>query len=258
MVKLDAVEIGNPCWADIMSSDTVATRAFYTGLLGWEADEPNEEFGGYINFTKDGSRIAGAMATANGDMPDVWSIYLAVADAEATCKAVDAAGGTVMMPPMAVGDLGSMAVVLDVGGAAIGMWQPGEHTGFGYVAEPGAPGWFELHTKSYDASLDFYRDAFGWDLHTMSDEPEFRYTTLHADEAASAGIMDSSNFLPAEVPSHWLLYFAVEDADAAAAKVAELGGTVERPAEDTPYGRMVSAVDPTGARFNLMGPNTES
>ena len=255
MPKLDAVEIGNPCWADVMTSDTAATRAFYSELLGWDAEEPNEEFGGYFNFTKDGSRISGAMANQGGGMPDLWSIYIAVEDAAATCEAVTKAGGTVMVEPMAVGTLGTMAVVVDPTGAVIGMWQPGDHKGFGYVAEPGAPGWFELFTNDYEASRTFYTDAFGWDLYKVSDEADFKYTTLHDGEAQAAGIMDAGAFLPEGVPPHWSIYFAVDDVDAALARVAELGGRVEAAAEDTPYGRLATAVDPTGARFKLMGPN---
>src|SRR5690606_33377671 len=91
MPELDAVETGNPCWIDIMTSDPAATTAFYTELLGWEADEPSAEHGGYINFTKDGSRIAGAMASQEAGQPDVWSVYIAVDDAAATVAAVEAA-----------------------------------------------------------------------------------------------------------------------------------------------------------------------
>ena len=255
MTKLDAVETGNPCWADIMTSDIATTRAFYGELLGWESDEPNEEFGGYVNFTKAGDRISGAMTNESGGaVPDVWAIYLAVDDAKATCEAVVKAGGTVMVEPLAVGTLGSMAVVVDPAGAVIGMWQPGDHKGFGYVAEPGAPGWFELFTNDYDASRTFYADAFSWDLHTVSDEDDFKYSTLHEGEAQAAGIMDAGSFLPEGVPPHWSIYFAVADVDASLAKVTELGGSIEMPAEDTPYGRLATAVDPTGARFKLMGP----
>jgi predicted enzyme related to lactoylglutathione lyase len=255
MPKLDAVAIGNPCWADVMTSDKPATRAFYAELLGWDAEEPNEEFGGYFNFTKDGGPIAGAMDNQGGGMPDVWSIYLAVADAEATCEAVKKAGGSVMVEPMAVGTLGSMAVVIDPTGAVIGMWQPGDHKGFAAIAEPGAPGWFELFTKDFEVSRAFYTDAFGWDLHTVSDEDDFRYMTLHDGDDQAAGIMDAAGFLPDEVPPHWSVYFAVEDVDTTLAKAAELGGTVEAPAEDTPYGRLATLADPTGARFKVMGPN---
>ena len=94
-----------------------------------------------------------------------------------------------------------MAVITDAGGAAIGMWQPGTHKGMGIVGDPGSPSWFELHTRDYDASVQFYKDVFGWDARTMSDTPEFRYTTLGEGEAALAGIMDSTGFLPEGVPA---------------------------------------------------------
>ena len=40
-----------------------------------------------------------------------------------------------------------MAMVADPGGAAIGVWQPGLHKGFGIWGEPSTPAWFELHTR---------------------------------------------------------------------------------------------------------------
>jgi hypothetical protein len=64
--------------------------------------------------------------------------------------------------------------------------------------------------------------------------------------------MDASGFLPAGVPAHWSVYFAVEDTDAALAKTVDLGGAVLMPAEDTPYGRLASATDATGAVFKLV------
>ena len=45
----------------------------------------------------------------------------------------------------------------------------------------------------------------------------------------------------------------VEDTDAALARIVELGGSTVRPAEDTPYGRLAAATDPTGAQFKLVG-----
>ena len=56
----------------------------------------------------------------------------------------------------------------------------------------------------------------------------------------------------AGVPSYWSIYFLVDDADAALAQVTALGGTVVEPAEDTPYGRLATATDSTGAQFKLM------
>ncbi|MGH4025656.1 MAG: VOC family protein [Pseudonocardiaceae bacterium] len=58
------------------------------------------------------------------------------------------------------------------------------------------------------------------------------------------------------VPSHWSIYFGVDDTDAALAEIVDLGGSILRTAEDTPYGRLAAAADPTGAQFKLVGPNT--
>jgi len=63
MTRTEAPKAGNPCWVDVTSTDITATRAFYTELFGWGAEEPDPEFGGYFNFTKDGERIA---ALVNG------------------------------------------------------------------------------------------------------------------------------------------------------------------------------------------------
>ena len=179
--------------------------------MGWTSNEPNPEFGGYFNFSKGDSLVAGGMKNdGTAGVPDLWNVYLAVENAEATVAAATAHGGGVIVPAMEVGDFGSMAVITDAGGAAIGMWQPGTHKGMGVLAEPGAPAWFELHTRDYDASVQFYTDVFGWDAKTMSDTPEFRYTTLGEGESALAGIMDSTNFLPEGVPAHWAVYLAVD------------------------------------------------
>jgi len=236
-----------------LTSDPDKSEAFYCSLFGWTAESTDEEYGGYVNFSKDGVRVAGAMKNdGQAGMPDVWSIYLAVEDAAATTEAAIANGGGVILPAMQVMELGSMAVISDAGGAAIGVWQPGLHKGFGVLAEPGAPGWFELHTRDYDGAVRFYQEVFGWDTHVASDEPGFRYTTLGQGEGQLAGIMDAGPFLPDGVPAHWAVYFAVADTDTTLAEVVDLGGSIVQPAETTPYGRLAAAADPTGAMFKLV------
>ena len=65
--------------------------------------------------------------------------------------------------------------------------------------------------------------------------------------------MDASGFLPEGVPAGWSVYFRVADADLALSEVVALGGEVLMGAEDTPYGRLATAADPTGAVFKLIG-----
>jgi uncharacterized protein len=255
MPKRDETPLGAPCWVDVMTSDPENAYAFYGELFDWTVVDPGPDYGGYVNFHKDGVPIAGCMRNGPemGGMPDVWSVYLAVADAEKTVDAAAAAGGTVIVPAMPVHELGSMAVVIDAGGAAIGMWQPGQHKGTQILGEPGTPNWFELLAHDYDASLAFYRDVFGWELTTM-DMPEYRYSTLGKDEDALAGIADAEAFLPEGVPAHWSVYFGVENADAALAKIVALGGAALFGPEDTEFGRIAQVADPTGAMFKIVQP----
>ena len=254
MPRRDTTPVGHPCWIDLFTSDPDRSIAFYGELMGWEAERAGEEYGGYITFRADGDLVAGAMGNDGSEGgPDTWSVYLAVEDAAATVEAATAAGAQVVVPPMAVPDKGTMAVVVDVGGAAVGLWQAGGHDGFDRLAEPGTPGWFELHTRAYAESLEFYRDVFGWDVHTASDADDFRYSTLGREEEGAAGVMDDTVMGPDGPPAHWAVYLQVDDTDKAVARVEELGGSIEMAPEDTPHGRLAACTDPTGARFMLVG-----
>ena len=254
MPKRDSAPIGAPCWVDLLSSDPDKSRAFYGELFGWTSEDAGEEYGHYINFAKDGVTVAGGMGKneQQQNLPDGWSVYLATDDARKTADAAASNGGQVIMPPMDVMDLGTMVFVSDPGQAVVGAWQPGTHKGFGVLAEAGAPSWFELHTRDYDAAVEFYRQVFHWDAHVAGDEPDFRYTTLGEGESMAAGIMDATGFLPEGVPAHWAVYFGTADTDATVAKAVELGASVIQPAEDTPYGRLATLSDPTGAMFKLV------
>jgi predicted enzyme related to lactoylglutathione lyase len=96
MPTRDTAPLGAPCWVDLGTSDTERSRDFYCQLFGWTAEEPNEQFGGYFNFAKDGIRIAGCMASRPGvGVPDVWSVYLATDDAAKTVDTAVAGGGQV-------------------------------------------------------------------------------------------------------------------------------------------------------------------
>ncbi len=240
--------VGAPCWIDLYSSDTEKASAFYGELFGWTAQPPQEGFGGYFIYTKDGKAVAGCMHN-DGSMgyPDAWGVHLMTDDIARLAEVTPRHGGSVEMGPMEVAENGSSAMIKDPGGSIVGAWQPNRIKGFEVLGETGAPAWFELHTGNYDATVDFYRGVFGWDAHSMSDSPEFRYTTLGEGDSALAGIMDDK-----DEPSGWNIYFDVPDVDATLARVTELGGAIVHPAEDTPYGRLAVAADPTGTVFRLI------
>lgn len=254
MTTRDHAPIGAPCWADLWTSDVDGSRRFYGELFGWEAAEPSEEFGGYFMFLRDGVPVAGGM----GDMPDmpaqnVWKIYLSTDDMTRTLASAQAAGAQVLSPAMPVADLGIQAVIVDPTGATVGAWQPGTFPGYTVLEEPGAPSWSELWTRDHGGATAFYRSVFRWETTTVGDTDEFRYTTMKNPDGGNdlAGIMDAANFIPEGIPSHWSIYWEVEDAAASVAKAEALGGSVVMEAEDTPYGQLAAVTDPSGAQFKL-------
>jgi predicted enzyme related to lactoylglutathione lyase len=252
MPKIDEHPVGAPCWIELFTSDTDKARKFYGELFGWTAEEMGPDYGNYINFQLGGRREAGLMHNDGSQgAPESWNVYLATDDVQTTLDAATSNGGQVLVPAMDVMQLGTMGVVADPGGAGIGMWKAKEFPGFGVIDEPGAPSWFELHTREFDKSVEFYRKVFGWDTHEVGDTDEFRYTTLGKDENSKAGIMDASQWIPAGAPAKWSIYFATPNADDSLKKVEKLGGKIVTPAEDTPYGRLAEAADPTGVQFKL-------
>ena len=245
--------IGAPTWIDLMTSDPELTRPFYGELFGWTSTEPDPEYGGYINFLRDGVPVAGCMQSQpEFGVPDVWSIYLASADAKATTDAAEAHGGAVVVPAMDVADLGRMALVTDPGGAAIGVWEPGAHPVL-RVLTSRAPGWFELHTRDYDAVRPFYTATFSAGTCTpRPTRPVFRYATLGEGDGQLAGIMDPAATSCRGRTRPLVGLLQRRERRTAIDAIVRLGGSVVHPAEDTPYGRLATVADPAGAVFKLI------
>lgn len=242
---------GQPVWIDYVCHDFEATTHFYTEIFGWDFVDQGADFGHYNMITKDGASVGGAMRAMNMDgspnptIPAMWTTYLHTAAIEDTYAAALTAGAAPIAAPMAVGPLGQMAVVTDPTGAEVGMWQPGEFSGFDTPLTPGTPVWFELMTVNYSVATEFYRNAFSFELTAMEGFP---YSTHGNGDQAVAGICDASDWTQV---SYWRNYINVEDADATAANVVELGGAVLAGPEDSPYGRIVTVTDPEGATFQL-------
>lgn len=119
----------------------------------------------------------------------------------------------------------------------------------------GALAWNELTTRDVDGSKEFYPAVFGWAVRDVSFE-DASYTLWEVDGQPVAGMMPMvGEQWPPDLPPHWMVYFAVDDTDAAAGRVTELGGQVSVPPADTPAGRLAVVGDPHGAFFSIIRPD---
>lgn len=249
---------GTPCWIDLGTPDQGAAAEFYGALFGWSVveDENAEQTGGYRVATLKDKAIGGVMKLMQEGQPPAWLTYIAVEDADATAAKAREAGGAVHAEPMSVLDYGRMAVLADPTGAAFGIWQAGKNVGAGLVGEPGALSWSELNTRDPEAAKAFYGALFGWSFEDKEFEGAGTYTTISVSEDAFGGLIDITDRVPAEVPAHWLVYFAVEDADATIATAKERGGGVAvGPLDIAEVGRIAVVKDPFEAIFAVIAPD---
>jgi predicted enzyme related to lactoylglutathione lyase len=255
-MKKTEYEHGVPSWVDLATPDMKASKAFYDGLFGWEGQTTEDPAaGGYTMFTLNGENVAGGAPLMSPDQPPAWTTYISVDDADQVAEAVAANGGKVVFPPMDVMDVGRMAVFADPSGAAFAVWQPRAHKGADIVNEPGALCWNELLTRDPAGAKSFYPAAFGWDSRT-SPFGDVEYTEWLVGERSVGGLMEMTdeNF-PPDMPSHWMVYFAVADCDASVGRVSELGGTVVVEPTTIPVGRFAVCRDPHGASFSIIALN---
>ena len=243
---------GTPCWVDLGVTDIPKAIAFYQGLFGWDTQQGPPEAGGYAISHLDGRTVAGiGPKMGPPEAPTVWMTYIATDDADATAAKIKGAGGQLMMDPMDVMDVGRMLVAADTTGAVFGAWQARAHTGVQLANVPGTLTWSEQMSRDFEGAKAFYAAVFGYEFGDMSADG-FSYATLLLAGHEVGGIGGYPADVPAEVPAAWSTYFGTADTDASVAKATQLGGTLVRPASDSPYGRMATVADSEGAMFSLI------
>jgi predicted enzyme related to lactoylglutathione lyase len=274
MLERDGYIPGVPCWIDTTQADPEAAALFYVGLFGWELEDvmPPDSPGKYFIARLRGGDVAGVGSQPEGAPPvALWNTYIWVESADEAADKVRAAGGQVVTEPFDVMESGRMAVVSDPEGAVFCVWQAKQHKGAQIVNEPGSLNFNSLNTRDVAGAKAFYGAVFGWTALDLGrgggvmwqlpgygeflerSDPGLRERM--AEGGAPEGFADvvaAATAIPADqpdVPAHWSVTFAVDDADAVAAKAKELGGTVLVPPLDAPWVRMTVISDPQGATF---------
>ncbi|HYM96085.1 MAG TPA: VOC family protein [Candidatus Sulfotelmatobacter sp.] len=243
-----------PVWVDLASSDAAGSRDFYSKLFGWTVEvNPDPQYGGY-GMAKVGDRqVAGIGPKMSPEAPTAWSLYIGTENPDELAKKVEAAGGKVLAAPFDVGDQGRMAAFQDPSGAVISAWQPKAMAGSFPVGEANTFGWAELNSRGVDKAIAFYRQVFGWSAKKNDMGPDAPpYTEFQLGGQSIAGAQEMNKMVPAQVPSHWLVYFAVTDVDRSFKKAIDAGAREMLAPMDFPGGRLAILQDPQGAAFGLL------
>ena len=247
---------GTPNWVDLKTSEVDAAKAFYRDLFGWsyadEQDADRQPLAVAKKATPGGEGVVAAIGHLPPDgadlfAPAMWNTYLAVNNVDVAVARTITGGGSVVRGPTEVGDAGVTALVKDSNGAPLSLWQAKERIGATLVNEPGAVIWNELTVDDLQSAVAFYDHVFGL-TGQISDPGSGPYVTFKAKGDSVAGACPRGG---AGAPSHWHVYFAVDDAARAAARAVELGGQVLAGPLETAIGPMAALRDCVGAMFSV-------
>jgi uncharacterized protein len=207
-------------------------------------DEPLDALGDFAAGTPKGPQGPGAGtgpadAGATGSQPAPAS-----ASAPGTASSPASAAGTASTPGSAPASA------------------PG--TGFERQGSPGSFCWTEVYTRLPEPVDAFYERVLRVSGSDMPGRPgedvPFRMWSpkgaTPGPDTAIGGRSVMTDAFPAELPGHFLNYFAVTDCDAAAAAVVRLGGRVRQRPFDIPNGRMAVFTDNQGADFAVLAERT--
>ena len=254
---------GDFIWYELMTTDAEGAKAFYDAVVGWSFGEGAEEYQGYRMINTGDGGFAGGVMPLNAEMQQhgarpTWLGYLNVSDVDDKVASIEAAGGTALMGPTDIPNVGRIAMVADPQGAPFYVMKPippaGRENEPSNVFSPldqGRCAWNELSTSDPAAARRFYEEQFGWTTENfmpMGEHGEYRFIDHQGlTLGAIAGAMGGQR-------SHWRYYFRVPSVSGAKATVEARGGQVVMGPMEVPGGdHIIVGIDPQGAEFALVG-----
>lgn len=251
------MQCGAFVWYELTTADPHAAAAFYGEVMGWRfAAQPEVDGITYLLGSLHDRPLVGVMSFPP-DMPAPgiarWWGYVLVDDVDASAGDLAAAGGAVRRAPADIPGVGRFAVVADPQGHGFMLFSgAGEAPPELPYMTPGTVGWHELAAREWEPAFAFYAGLFGWEQdQAMAMPGDATYQILRIGGAATGAMMDAQD---GQEPG-WRYYFAVEDIDAALARVEAAGGAVLMgPVEVPGPVWIILATDPQGVAFALVGP----
>ncbi|MEY4736212.1 MAG: hypothetical protein RL302_531 [Pseudomonadota bacterium] len=246
-------------WHDLITTDTVAAKAFYAQVFGWSMQAfPGENE--YTVISAGSTGVGGIMPipaeACERGAPACWQGYIAVPDVDVWAARIQAKGGATLQAPQDIPNVGRFAVVADLHGAAFIIFKPKGDGAMPAASQgvPGTVGWNELHAGNGLEAFDWYADLFGWSqVRDMDMGPMGVYRLFSTGGADAAGGMMTK--MPEAPVPFWAYYFNVDALDAAMDRVKAAGGKVMNGPMEVPGPMFIAnCQDPQGAWFSMVAP----
>jgi predicted enzyme related to lactoylglutathione lyase len=246
-------------WYELLTPDKSVAKKFYPSITGWGT----QPFGqaGYEMWTSGGTPMGGMMnineEQKKRGVPPHWCPYIGVAKVDATTAQSQKLGGTTVVPPTDIPEVGRFAILKDPQGAVYGIVSsegtsnpPSENPNFD--PQVGQVSWHELMTTDHPAALDYYTKLYGWEKQSEFDmgKEMGMYEMFGKNGQMYGGMFNKTAEM--KFPPNWLCYVRVNDLNAAIEAVKKGGGQIMNGPMEVPGGDVIAQCsDPQGAFFAL-------
>jgi uncharacterized protein len=247
---------GSFCWAELATSNAPAAKKFYTELFGWTVLDSQPVSGmTYSLLHLDGKEIAALYQLSENQQihktPSSWLPYVSVENVDRIVDQARTMGGLVLAEPRDAHEAGRLAILQDPAGAKFAVWKANQNIGARLIDQVGTICWNELSTSDALLAGTFYSNLFGWGRQIQQMD-KLEYTILVNEDEPAGGMYE---IFPAResIPSHWLVYFAVEDCESSVDHATRMGARILTPPKEiTEVGQFCVMNDPQGATFAVI------
>ena len=251
-------------WYELQTTDPDAAAAFYGHVIGWTTERTHMAgTGDYRHILRGDGGSAGGMLKISEEMQEngahsMWVPYLYAQDLDAAVSAIISDGGKQLMPAMDL-PVGRIVMICDPQGIPIYLMTPipppgreGEASDVFSVTEAQRVRWNELASPDQQGSIAFYAQHFGFEFNNSLPMGELGdYCFIDHEGRTLGAILRQQD----KEPAAWMFYFGVPSVEDAKRRIAAGGGTVVMGPHEVPGGDwIVTAIDPQGARFGVVGP----
>lgn len=248
---------GRFVWYELATSDPAGAQRFYTAITGWGTQAFEGAGEPYTMWTKGETPIGGLWKLqpelASQGVPPHWLPYVGTDDVDETVIEATQLGARTIVPPQDIPNMGRFAVLADPQGAMFAIYKGNQDMpDSDFNPQVGEASWHELTTSDHVAAFDFYSKLFGWEKQSEMDMGGGSMYLMYGRNGQMLGGMWTWNRPEHTMPPNWMVYFKVDNADATAEKIKQLGGQILNGPMEVPGGdRVAQAMDPQGATFGI-------